>query len=220
MKDDILQRIDLVREDEELLLPRKRFGGENAKYIKLGVFKKSPEILDSVPCPNGCGEMVKVIAKTQRGYLVVCDHGDKPSEDIYLPPDEVELYKLDWVTLKRLIGEGAIDYVRPSTPEERKRNPKAAKIWMCEVAERIIKALEISKADCARYINEKASLGDAFWNECKEIRELRHIHGWQENSVYVFIREHSANHAPSKTIANRAKRRSNAKKRKKDWDGV
>ena len=127
MKDDILQRIDLVREDEELLLPRKRFGGENAKYIKLGVFKKSPEILDSVPCPNGCGEMVKVIAKTQRGYLVVCDHGDKPSEDIYLPPDEVELYKLDWVTLKRLIGEGAIDYVRPSTPEERKRNPKAAK---------------------------------------------------------------------------------------------
>ena len=127
MKDDILQHIDLVREDEELLLPGKRFSGDNAKYLKLGVFKKSPKILESVPCPNGCGEMVKVLAKNTRGYLVVCDHGDKPSEDLYLQPDEVELYKLDWVTFKRLVGEGVIDYVRPSTPEERKRNPKAAK---------------------------------------------------------------------------------------------
>ena len=44
MKDDILQRIDLAREGEELLLPEERFGGDNAKYadyVSDGYFHES-----------------------------------------------------------------------------------------------------------------------------------------------------------------------------------
>ena len=59
MKDDILLEIDRKREREELLLPARRFAGENRKYLTLGVFKKSPKRVKSVPCPNGCGVSVK-----------------------------------------------------------------------------------------------------------------------------------------------------------------
>ena len=127
MKDDILLEIDRKREREELLLPARRFAGENRKYLTLGVFKKSPKRVKSVPCPNGCGVSVKVLRQTERGYLVMCDHGEKESEDIYLPPEEVELYALDWVTFNALVENGTIDYYRPSTPEERWRDKKGGK---------------------------------------------------------------------------------------------
>lgn len=220
MKDDILQQIDLMREGEELLLPKNRFAGGNAKYLKLGVFKKSPKIIESVPCPNGCGEMVKVLARTDRGYLVVCDHGDKPSEDIYLPPEEVELYKLDWVMLQRCVEGGAIDYVRPSTPEERKRDAKAAKAWLCEIARRIQEHTKWKPLLVKNYMMSDAKCGDAFWGECQEVRELKRIHSWQDNTFYTYVREALSGAAPSQATADRAKRQANARKRKKDLDAV
>ena len=220
MKDDILLEIDRKREREELLLPARRFAGENRKYLTLGVFKKSPKRVKSVPCPNGCGVSVKVLRQTERGYLVVCDHGEKESEDIYLPPEEVELYALDWVTFNALVENGAIDYYRPSTPEERWRDKKAARMFLREIAQRMKDKLDLKPSLIVRYIfsDEEMKRGNPFQKECKELRELARHHGWGQNTVHTYVKQAVSGHAPSKTISRNAKRAAKARKRREELE--
>ena len=222
MKDDILMEIDRKREREELLLPARRFAGENRKYLTLGVFKKSPKRVKSVPCPNGCGVSVKVLRQTERGYLVVCDHGEKESEDIYLPPEEVELYALDWVTFNALVENGAIDYYRPSTPEERRRDKTVARMFLCHTAQDMQEKLDLKPSLIVRYIfsSEGTKRGNQFQIECKELRELAAHHGWRQSTVHTYVKQAVSGHAPSKTISRNAKRAAMARKRKKEIESL
>ena len=222
MKDDILMEIDRKREREELLLPARRFAGENQKYLRLGVFKKSPKRVKSIPCPNGCGVSVKVLRQTENGYLVVCDHGEKECEDIYLPPKEVELYALDWVTFNALVENGTIDYYRPSTPEERKRDAKAARRFLCHTAQDMQEKLDLKPSLIVRYIfsDEETKRGNPFQKECEELRELAGHHGWQQSTVHTYVKQAVSGHAPSKTISRNAKRAAKARKRKKEIESL
>lgn len=222
MKDDILMEIDRKREREELLLPARRFAGENRKYLTLGVFKKSPKRVKSVPCPNGCGVSVKVLRQTERGYLVVCDHGEKEIEDIYLPPEEVELYALDWVTFNALVENGAIDYYRPSTPEERRRNKTVARMFLCHTAQDMQEKLDLKPSLIVRYIfsGEGTKRGNQFQIECKELRELAAHHGWRQSTVHTYVKQAVSGHTPSKTISRNAKRAAKARKRKKEIESL
>ena len=222
MKDDILLEIDRKREREELLLPARRFAGENRKYLTLGVFKKSPKRVKSVPCPNGCGVSVKVLRQTERGYLVVCDHGEKEIEDIYLPPEEVELYALDWVTFNALVENGTIDYYRPSTPEERWRDKKAARMFLREIAQRMKDKLDLKPSLIVRYIfsDEEMKRGNPFQKECKELRELADHHDWGQSTVHTYVKQAVSGHAPSKTISRNAKRKAKARKRRKELESL
>lgn len=222
MKDDILMEIDRKREREELLLPARRFAGENRKYLTLGAFKKSPKRVKSVPCPNGCGVSVKVLRQTERGYLVVCDHGEKEIEDIYLPPEEVELYALDWVTFNALVENGAIDYYRPSTPEERRRNKTVARMFLCHTAQDMQEKLDLKPSLIVRYIfsGEGTKRGNQFQIECKELRELAAHHGWRQSTVHTYVKQAVSGHTPSKTISRNAKRAAKARKRKKEIESL
>ena len=222
MKDDILLEIDRKREREELLLPARRFAGENRKYLTLGVFKKSPKRVKSVPCPNGCGVSVKVLRQTERGYLVMCDHGEKESEDIYLPPEEVELYALDWVTFNALVENGTIDYYRPSTPEERWRDKKAARMFLREIAQRMKDKLDLKPSLIVRYIfsDEEMKRDNPFQKECKELRELADYHDWGQSTVHTYVKQAVSGHAPSKTISRNAKRKAKARKRRKELESL
>ena len=222
MKDDILLEIDRRQEGEELLLPARRFAGENRKYLTLGVFKKSPKRVKSVPCPNGCGVSVKVLRQTERGYLVVCDHGEKEIEDIYLPPEEVELYALDWVTFNALVENGAIDYYRPSTPEERRRNKTVARMFLCHTAQDMQEKLDLKPSLIVRYIfsGEGTKRGNQFQIECKELRELAAHHGWRQSTVHTYVKQAVSGHTPSKTISRNAKRAAKARKRKKEIESL
>ena len=222
MKDDILMEIDRKREREELLLPARRFAGENRKYLTLGVFKKSPKRVKSVPCPNGCGVSVKVLRQTERGYLVVCDHGEKECEDIYLPPEEVELYALDWVTFNALVENGTIDYYRPSTPEERLRDKKAARRFLDEIAQRMKDKLDLKPSLIVRYIfsDEEMKRGNPFQKECKELRELADHHDWGQSTVHTYVKQAVSGHAPSKTISRNAKRKAMSRKRRNELESL
>ena len=222
MKDDILLEIDRRQEGEELLLPARRFAGENRKYLTLGAFKKSPKRVKSVPCPNGCGVSVKVLRQTERGYLVVCDHGEKEIEDIYLHPEEVELYALDWVTFNALVENGAIDYYRPSTPEERRRNKTVARMFLCHTAQDMQEKLDLKPSLIVRYIfsSEGTKRGNQFQIECKELRELAAHHGWRQSTVHTYVKQAVSGHTPSKTISRNAKRAAKARKRKKEIESL
>ena len=222
MKDDILLEIDRRQEGEELLLPARRFAGENRKYLTLGAFKKSPKRVKSVPCPNGCGVSVKVLRQTERGYLVVCDHGEKEIEDIYLHPEEVELYALDWVTFNALVENGAIDYYRPSTPEERRRNKTVARMFLCHTAQDMQEKLDLKPSLIVRYIfsGEGTKRGNQFQIECKELRELAAHHGWRQSTVHTYVKQAVSGHTPSKTISRNAKRAAKARKRREQLESL
>ena len=222
MKDDILLEIDRRQEGEELLLPARRFAGENRKYLTLGAFKKSPKRVKSVPCPNGCGVSVKVLRQTERGYLVVCDHGEKEIEDIYLHPEEVELYALDWVTFNALVENGAIDYYRPSTPEERRRNKTVARMFLCHTAQDMQEKLDLKPSLIVRYIfsGEGTKRGNQFQIECKELRELAAHHGWRQSTVHTYVKQAVSGHTPSKTISRNAKRAAKARKRREKLESL
>jgi len=108
--DDVLQAIALHDKPGDVYLPRKMFTGERERYLTLGVFKKANRHISEVICP-GCYSEFAAVTKTISGkYITTCGHTDRPMEDFEIPPEEVELYRLDRVTFEKLCADGTIDF--------------------------------------------------------------------------------------------------------------
>ena len=210
--DDVLSEVARRRDGEELLLPLRCFSGDMRKYLHLGVFKRSAIFRESIPCPNGCGVLTRVLKRGDGDYIVCCGHGDRPMEDIEVPREDVELYALDWVTFGNCISDGRIAFSRPSTPEERKANPIKAKEFLQDTARNIAEKTAIKRpANIAEQILSGAKGGDMFFADCKELRELKRIHQWKTSSFCTYVRQAFAGSSSEKT----AKRRSKIETRRK-----
>lgn len=217
MLDDVLKEIARRRDGEELLLPLRCFSGELRKYLRLGVFKRSAMFRESIPCPNGCGVLVRVLKRGDGDYIVCCGHGDRPMEDIKVPREDVELYALDWVTFGSCVSDGRIAFSRPSTPEERKADPVKAKEFLQDTAREIAeKTVKTRPAQIAEYILSDAGSGDMAFADCKEIRNLKRIHRWQDTSFRTYVRQAFANGSSEKTAKRRSKIESKRKRISKE----
>ena len=108
--DEVLQIIAMHDNEASVCLPRKIFTGELERYLTLGVFKRTNNFLYEINCPGGCGEMATVTKTLSGKYIATCGHTDRPMEDFEIPPEEVELYRLDRVTFDSLCEDGTIDF--------------------------------------------------------------------------------------------------------------
>jgi len=215
--DDVLSEIARRRDGEELLLPLRCFSGNLRKYLRLGVFKRSAMFRESIPCPNGCGVLARVLKRGDGDYIVCCGHGDRPMEDIEVPREDVELYVLDWVTFGNCVSDGRIAFSRPSTPEERKADPVKAKEFLQDTARDIAEKKSINRpSTIAKYILSVAESGDIAFADCKEIRELRRIHRWQTNSFHTYVRQAFADGSSVKSTKRRSKIESKRKRISKE----
>lgn len=204
--DDVLSEIARRREGEELLLPLRCFSGNLRKYLRLGVFKRSVVFRESIPCPNGCGVLARVLKRGDGDYIVCCSHGDRPMEDIEIPREDVELYAIDWVVFGDCVRDGRIAFFRPSTPEERKANSIKAKEFLQDTAKNIAEKTAIKRpAKIAKYILFGAKGGDMFFADCEELRELKRIHKWQINSFHTYVRQAFADGSSVKSDKRKSK---------------
>lgn len=210
--DAVLSEIARRREGEELLLPLRCFSGNLRKYLHLGVFKRSVIFRECIPCPNGCGVLVRVLKKDEGDYIVCCSHGDGPMEDIGVPHEDVELYAIDWVAFGDCVRDGRIVFSRPSTPEERKASPIKAKEFLRDTARNIAEKTVIKRpVKIVEYILSGAKGGDMFYADCEELRELKRIHKWQINSFHTYVRQAFADGSSVKS----AKRKSKVESKRK-----
>ena len=108
--DDVRQIIAMNDNEASVCLPRKIFTGELERYPTLGVFKRTNNFLYEINCPGGCGGMATVTKTLSGKYIATCGHTDRPMEDFEIPPEEVELYRLDRVTFEKLCTDGTIDF--------------------------------------------------------------------------------------------------------------
>lgn len=209
--DSILELISQKGEYEQMLMPLRAFDGEKSVYLELGVFKRSGHVREEVACPNGCGEYVKVLSRQNGTYFVVCDHGGKEMEDVDVPAEDVELCEFDRVVFDRCIKSGTIDYVPPSTAQDREGNPVKAKAFLQQVAKAVRKTCKIKKCTMLQdYIFRDAMPGDAHYRECEELRKLQNVHGWLDSTIGTYIRNAFAGGSRTKTI-----KRQSGKKTKK-----
>ena len=210
--DSILELISQKGEYEKIFLPLEAFEGEKKVYLEFGVFKRSGKVKEEVGCPNGCSEYVKVLCRRNGTYFVVCDHGDKESEDIDIPAEEVELYEFDRVVFNRCVESGSIDYVPPSTPQEREGDPVKAKEFLQRVARDVRKTCKIEKSTRIQdYIFRDAIPGKPYYQDCVELRKLRDIHAWLDSTIATYIRNAFAGGSRTETI----KRQSGKKVKKR-----
>jgi hypothetical protein len=215
--DAILELISRKGEYEKIFLPLGAFNGEKGRYIKLGVFKRTGHVIEEVGCPNGCGEYVKVLRRQNGTYFVVCSHGDKEMEFVDILAEEVELYEFDRVVFNRCVESGKIDYVPPSTPQEREGDPVKAKAFLQKVARDVKRVCKLEKyPQIQEYIFENAIAGNPHYVDCEELRNLAKIHKWQDNSIYTYIRDGFAGASRTKTIMLRSKICAKRKRVKKD----
>ena len=217
MQDDVLLEIARRREGDELLLPLRRFPGRLGKYIRLGVFKRSVLYREAIPCPNGCGELARVLKRGDGDYVVCCGHGNRQMEDIAVPREDVELYSLDWVAFEECVRDGRIAFRRPSTHDERKADPVKAKTFLQDTARDIAERMHFTKpSKIAEYIRLGAKPGAEFFAECDELRELKRIHKWQTSSFGTYVRQAFAGKSQTKTVRRKSKIEANRKKLSKE----
>ena len=218
MQDDVLLEIARRQEGDELLLPLRRLSGRLGKYVRLGVFKRSVLYREAIPCPNGCGELARVLKRGDGDYVVCCSHGNGQMEDIAVPREDVELYSLDWVAFEECVRDGRIAFRRPSTPDERKADTVKARAFLQDTARDIAERMHFTKpSKVAEYIRSGARPGAVFFPECDELRELKRIHKWQTNSFNTYVRQAFAGKSPTKTARLKSKIEANRKRRSKEF---
>jgi len=99
---DILQEIAKRNGRGKFYMPRNRFVGDNAKYLKHKVFVPTAEYLREVTCPNGCGED-SLVCKRGKRYFALCNHR-AVTEEFEVVADEVEQLLFDEVAFAELLN--------------------------------------------------------------------------------------------------------------------
>jgi len=122
--DDILQEIANRNGRGVFYMPRNRFVGDNAKYLKHKVFVSTREYYHEVPCPNGCGEDASVFRRGDR-YVVLCNHR-AATEECEIAAEEVELFVFDQVAFEELLKISRNLYKEYCSLVEEKPRPQSA----------------------------------------------------------------------------------------------
>lgn len=106
MNDDILTQV-LSSTRRKFYLPRKRFKGENAKYLDMKVFVPTNLYYQEVACQNGFDDDDRVIKTKSGEYFAICNHYAL-SEQIKIAADEVELCEFDRSAFDKEVKVGHI----------------------------------------------------------------------------------------------------------------